>query len=185
MTSLRDRLRADTAFRHDCVDRAYSALDLTQPDDLRTFLRTQLTVLCDMSCRPSRHSAAATALASRMADALRADLRALGGTPVGSGGARPLHGTAVLYMLLGSSLGTQVLRRRWLGASNPAVAAADRYFGLAAPQGAWRALCEELAGRSPHGPEADRIVQDADALFELHLAALAGPALRPEGVLHV
>ena len=185
MPSLRDRLRADTALSHDCVDRAYSALDLTQPDDLRTFLRTQWLVLSRMSCRPGRHSSVAAALGSRMADALRADLGVLGATPVGAGSQRPLHATAVLYMLLGSSLGTQVLRRRWLGTSDPAVAAAGRYLGLAAPQGAWPTLCEELAEHPSQGTEADRIVWDARALFDLHLTVLADPTLLPEEVLHV
>jgi hypothetical protein len=183
MTSLRDRLRADTAPRHECVDRAYSSLDLTQPSDLQTFLRTQSSVLASVRCRSGRHASDAKALGSRMLAALEADLCSLHVRPASPVGERHLDATAVLYMLLGSSLGTRVLRRRWQGATASAVAAAGRCLGLEPPGGAWRELCEELAQRSPRGAEADRIVRDAGELFDLHLAALAGHA-RPCGGSH-
>lgn len=185
MNSLRERLRADTASRHEGVDRAYSVLDLTRSDDLRTFLRTQLSVLRLVRCRPGSHTAAATALGSRMAAALEADLRALHGRPAAPSGERRLHATAVLYMLLGSSLGTRVLRRRWLAATDPSIAAAGRYLDLAPPQGAWRVLCDELAQQPAEGAEADCIVHDATEIFDLHLAALAEGALLPVGASHV
>lgn len=185
MTSLRDRLRADTASRHDDVDRAYSSLDLTRSDGLRTFLRTQSSVLGSVRCRPGRHAAAATDLGARMAAALEADLQALHGRPTVTGGERRLDATAVLYMLLGSSLGTRVLRRRWLAATDPTVAAAGRYLGLVPSQGAWRVLCEELTQHPAEGAEADRIVADAGELFDRHLVTLAEDALLPRGASHV
>ena len=184
MTSLRDRLRADTASGHECVDRAYSSLDLAQPDGLRTFLRAQLSVLLSVRCDPGPHAAAAQDLGLRMVAALEADLRDLRGRQAAPVGERQLDATAILYILLGSSLGTAVLHRRWLEATDPAVMATGRYLGLAPPQGAWRHLCEELAERPAEGAEADRIVQDARELFELHQAVLEKQALLPEGALH-
>lgn len=185
MASLRDRLRADMAPRHKCVDRAYSELDLAHPAGLRTFLRAQLSVLLSMRCDPGHHAAAAQDLVSRMAAAMEADLRGLDSCAVVPASAIRLNATAVLYMLLGSSLGTRVLRRRWLEATEPAVRAAGQYLSLAPPQGAWRHLCEELAAHPAEGAEADRIVQAAGELFDLHLAVMERQALLPEGTLHV
>ena len=184
MTSLRDRLRADTAARHDRVDRAYSKLDLTQSEDLRTFLRAQRSVLLSVRCYPGRHAAAAQDLASRMVIALEADLVDLDGGPVLPEGERRLDATAMLYMLLGSSLGTRVLHRRWLGTTDFAARAAGRYLALTPPLGAWRHLCEDLAQGPSEGADADRIVQDAGELFDLHLAALEDRTLLFQGVLH-
>jgi hypothetical protein len=185
MNSLRDRLRVDTALKHECVDRAYSLLDLTQPGSFQTFLRTQLSVLLSVFCRPGHHTLAVEDLRSRMVAALEADLRELRGRLAAPVGGRYLDATAVLYMLLGSSFGTRVLRRRWLGATDPAVASAGRYLGLTPPQGAWPALCDELARHSAVGADADRIVHDAGKLFDLHLAVLAEGSLLPEGASHV
>jgi hypothetical protein len=185
MTTLRDRLRVDTAPSHERVDRAYSRLDLRRPDDLGTFLTAQRAVLAAIRVRPGAHAEEAREVALMMTDALDADLGHLGAGPVMTLGAREVHGTACLYILLGSSLGTRVLHRRWLEAGDPVVAGAGRYLGLAMPPGAWRNLCEDLARRPPGGPEADRTVGDAAALFDLHLAAWDRLAALPEGTVHV
>ena len=185
MTSLRDRLRVDTAPRHDCVDRAYSSMDLTQLDGLQTFLRTQLSVLRSVRCSSGRHAVAVRQRSSRMVAALEVDLRDLRGRQAAPVSERQLDATAILYILLGSSLGTRVLHRRWLEATDPAVTAAGRYLGLAPPHGAWRHLCQDLGQLPAEGAEADRIVQDAGRLFDLHLAVLERHALLREGALHV
>lgn len=185
MTSLRDRLRASTAPRHERVDRAYSSLDLRRTDDLRTFFRAQLWVLDSIRCCPGPHAAEADDLRSRLAQSLRRDLRVLDSPPAVTFEQSGLHATAMLYLLLGSSLGTQVLRRRWQEATDPAVAAAGQYLGLTVPRIEWRRLCEELARTKADGAEADRIVHDASRMFDLHLGALAGFARLPEGALHV
>ena len=184
MTSLRDRLRTDTAPRHERVDHAYSSLDLTQSDGLRTFLGSQFSVLAAVRCGPGRHAAEAADLGRRMASALRSDLRDLRAGPALPVAERRLDATAVLYMLLGSSLGTRVLRRRWLEATDPSVATAGRFLGLAPPPGAWRTLCEELEQSPAQGAEADRIVHDVEELFELHLTVLARHSRLPEGAPH-
>jgi len=185
MTSLRDRLRASTAFRHERADRAYSSLDLRRTDGLRTFLRAQLWVLDSIRCCSGPHAAEAEDLRSRMAQSLRRDLRVLDSTPAVVSGQCRLNATAMLYLLLGSSLGTQILRRRWQEAADPAVAAAGQYLGLCVPQKAWGRLCEELARLGAEGAEADRIVHDASRIFDLHLGALAGFARLAEGALDV
>ena len=184
MTSLRDRLRTDMAPKHERVDRSCSFLDLAQPDGLRTFLRAQLSVLLSVRCRPGHHATAVQDLGSRMAAALETDLHDLDGCPVAPVGECRLNATAMFYMLLGSGLGTRVLRRRWLEATDPAVTTAGRYLGLLPPHGAWRHLCEELAERPAEGADADRIVRDAGRLFDLHLAALVGRTLQPDGAPH-
>ena len=177
MTSLRDRLRADTAAWHERVDRAYTTLDLRQSADLGTFLGAQLSVLLAIRCHPGPHADAADELRACMAAAILADLRHLDRAPVLTRQTRRFDATSVLYILLGSRLGTRVLHRRWLEATDPAVKGAGSYLGLAPPSDAWRALCGELMQRPPQGAEADRVVEDACLLFDLHLGALS--ALEP------
>ena len=177
MTSLRDRLRADTAPWHERVDRAYTTLDLRQAADLGTFLGAQLSVLLAIRCRPGPHAEAANELRACMAVALRADLHHLDRAPVLPQQARRFDATSVLYILLGSRLGTRVLHRRWLETTDPAVKGAGSYLGLAPPSDAWRALCGELMQRPHQSAEADRVIGDACLLFDLHLRALA--ALEP------
>jgi heme oxygenase len=185
MTTLRDRLRADTAPQHERVDHAYSLLDLAQAGELGVFLGMQRAVLLSVRCRPGRHAVAAEELAAHMTTEIEADLRHLDATPVLPLGPRLLDATAVHYILLGSSLGTRLLHRRWQERATPAAAGAGRYLGLAPPQGAWRALCDDLAQQSPVGADADRIVRDAAAMFDMHLAAWALRAPVMEGALHV
>ncbi|TNC59367.1 biliverdin-producing heme oxygenase [Rubellimicrobium roseum] len=117
-----------------------------------------------------------------MVTALRADLHHLDRAPALPRQARRFDATSVLYILLGSGLGTRVLHRRWLEATDPAVKGAGSYLGLASPLDAWRALCGELLQRPPQGAEADRVVGDACLLFDLHLGALSAldPAAQGE-----
>lgn len=185
MTTLRDRLRVDTAPSHERVDQVYSTLDLRRRDDLGTFLAAQRSVLGAVRLRPGPHAEEARDVARMMTAALDADLGHLGPRPVRPLRTTEVQSTACLYILLGSSLGTRVLHRRWLGAEDRIVAEAGRYLGLAMPPGAWRGLCMDLERQSSSGDEADRIVRDASALFDLHLAAWAGLAARPERSLHV
>lgn len=120
-----------------------------------------------------------------MSEAMKADLHVLGIDPASPRSGRQLDATSMLYILLGSSLGTQVLRRRWLQATDPAVSAAGQYLSLSVPAGAWRQLCQDLAGQEPDGAEADRIVQDACEIFDLHLDASSNSERLPEGASHV
>ena len=185
MTTLRDRLRVDTAPSHERVDRAYSTLDLRRRSDLGTFLSAQRAVLGAIRVRPGRHAGEAGEVALTMTGALDEDLDHLGATLPRVLDALEVCGTACLYILLGSSLGTRVLHRRWLETQDPVVGGAGRYLGLAMPPGAWRDLCEDL-GRCPtEGAEADQTVRDAAALFDLHLAAWHRLTAPVEGSVHV
>jgi len=184
MTSLRDRLRADTAPWHERVDRAYTTLDLRQAADLGTFLGAQLAVLLAIRCRPGPHAKAADDLRNGMAAAIRSDLHHLDRAPALPQQACQFDATSVLYILLGSCLGKRVLQRRWLEGSDPLTAGAGRYLGFAPPSDAWRTFCGELMKRPPQGTEADRVVDDACLLFELHLGALSTLAPAHHGGSH-
>jgi len=184
MISLRDRLRGETAPWHERVDRAYSTLDLRRAADFETFLGAQMAVLRAIQCRPGCRAEDAEPLRADMIAALTADLRDLGRGPVPSGATHQFDATAVLYILLGSRMGTQVLRRRWLEATDPAVASAGRYLGLATPASTWRAFCAELMQAPGQGAEADRIVGDACRLFDLHLGVLPTLARAHPGESH-
>ena len=94
-----------------------------------------------------------------------ADLCRLGHVPppdAATGGAA-LHPVAVDYVLLGSRMGTEVLRRQL-----PDDARDLSYFRRDPEHVArWRALTDMLSGRPASGADADRIVADARRAFAL------------------
>ena len=179
MPNLRERLRAGTRAHHEDVDAAFSQLDLRERDGLASFLSAQGAALQAIRCASGRHAAEAGALRDEMLAAAEADFRHLGyraeraPTPV------DLHPTAVLYILLGSALGAQVLRRRWLASGDPLVQGAGAYFGLPLRAAAWRLFCEEAAATPAQGEDADVILRDANRIFDLYLAALPPDQARP------
>ena len=180
--TLRERLRLDTRLWHEEVDRAYSGFDLRHPSSLAGFLRANLSALRSIDCHPGPQADAARLLRDEMATALEADLRHLGGPQPDAAVPVRFDATAVLYVLLGSRIGTQVLRRRWLGSTDAAVLGAGRYFAMPQRTGDWRDLCVRLAGASAHDPAAETIVRDACDLFGLYRAGVPGPFPPPTGL---
>jgi heme oxygenase len=91
-----------------------------------------------------------------------------------------LHPLAVLYVLLGSGMGAEVLRRRWLAASDPVVRGAGHLFGLPPRTAGWRQFCAEMAGRPADGADAAEVLRDAVRIFGLYRTALdqARPPVR-------
>ena len=179
MPNLRERLRAGTRARHEDVDAAFSQLDLRERDGLARFLDAQGGALRAIRCTSGRHAAEAGALRAEMLGAVEADLRHLGHRAERAPPPVDLHPTAVLYILLGSALGAQVLRRRWLASGDPLVRGAGAYFGLPPRGAAWRLFCEEAAATPAQGEEADAILRDANRVFGLYLAALRPDQARP------
>lgn len=171
MHSLRDRLRSDTARYHRKVDETFSRFDVARRGDLVTLFWAQLSAIEAVRCRSGAGQESVERLRRDIAAALEVDLDHLGGQkakPLGLCLAAPL---AVEYILLGSRAGTRLLARRWCETRDGRVAGAAAYFKLEPTGRTWRGLCEELSCMPPHGEEADRIVKDAIAIFELHQAA--------------
>lgn len=176
MHTLRHRIAAETATHHDCVDAAFSALDLTQPEDFRRFLLAQHAAFAGIARRlPERadaHSIAA-ALETALA-ALSQDLAAMDAEepcpvhPFGQG-FMPL---SVGYIFHGSRIGSAVLRARWRKSADPQVQGAGRYLTLPRDAAAWDGLLAELMALPAEGAFADRIVAEVAQIFAMFETAL-------------
>lgn len=174
--SLRTRLRDDLSHVHERLDSRLSLADLTTGQGLRRFLFAQSFGFRQVMARLDDQDPPATApLLSRIAEALDADLATLDAPDardVAGQGARPeadeppLSGLAIDYMVLGSGLGTTVLRRSWAEGTDDDVRAAGQYFTLPRPPQPWRDLVMHLGDLPASGDRADRITGDAEQIFE-------------------
>lgn len=109
-----------------------------------------------------------------MCTAIAADLDTLGANSPPALAPHKADATAVLYVLLGSRMGTQVLARRWSLTADDEARGAGRYLGLDPRKDCWRALCLRLAGRPAYGAAADAMISQVALIFDLYSAALAG-----------
>lgn len=168
VSTLRSRLRADTAERHARLDRDISTIDIAIRPGFVRFMQTH-----HRAFRALDAVAPLPALRD-LADRAGRDLDQLGApeAPVPDKGG-PLDPLAVDYILQGSRLGTKVLKRRWQATDDPQVRAAGAYFDAPVDAEGWRATCDALAARSAAGPAADRVVSDALRIFDIFGTALA------------
>lgn len=181
-TNLRDRLRDETRPQHARVDRLFSRFDLGVPAGLIRFHTASFAAVQALSCAPGPYRPQAEALRDETADALAGDLHEMGAPAVTERPGGPLDATATYYVLLGSRLGKRLLERRWR-AGGGAATGPGRYFALPDRGGAWRDLCQDLAGRAGRGAAADTILNDAIRLFAIF--ADAAQSVLAEEPLHV
>ncbi len=180
--SLRERLREDLQAVHDALDQKISTLDLTDRGEYRAFLAMTHMALSGIEAEGGD----ATGLLDEMVRALAEDLEALGDPASAPLAPVRVHPLALDYVLIGSRLGTQVLRKRWLAGADPQVKAADAYFSLPAQGAAWRALTDALGTMSGADRQAAEVVADARALFQRFSASLElcrtslSPVLEPK-----
>lgn len=171
--SLRLLLRRGTSVAHEGLDRRAARLDLACRDDLGIFLAMQEAAFAALSDAGAAGRAASAAILREIAEAARSDLATLGAPRIAAPRAPSgLHPVAVDYVVLGSRLGTRVLRQIWIASADPQVRAASRYFGLPALGAEWRAHCAMTRALAPAGPEAETILSDANAIFGVFAAAL-------------
>ncbi len=186
--TLRQRLRQDTSLDHKIVDDLFGTLQLGSRSGFVHFASAQLLAyrsLLDAEGFLGR--AANSALIEDFCRRLEADLAAFGDCPPLSSPlacAGPLHAEAVDYVILGSRMGSRILRKCWLASSDPLVGAAGAYFSAPQMTMEWQELCARLAGMPARSPTADRIVRSAREIFTLFQAAFhitAGSILAGSG----
>ena len=174
-TSLRRRLRTDLADRHARLDAGFSRFDLTTRAGLTGFLAAHRAAFAAID--PAPGGLTGGPLLARMIAALDTDLDRLGQGP---GPDLPVlrlrRPMAQDYVLLGSRLGSQLLRRRWAAASDPDLRAAGAYLSLPAMTGDWQAFCTRTQALPGFGAVADETVCEAGRLFDLFLSAGQGAA---------
>ena len=74
---------------------------------------------------------------------------------------------AIDYVVLGSRLGSSVLKRHWAQAEDPRVRDASCYFSAPAQVRRWQAFCRQTREMSPKNAAADRAVDDTRRIFAL------------------
>jgi heme oxygenase (biliverdin-IX-beta and delta-forming) len=174
-TTLRARLRNDTAPLHEELDRYMASASFEDRTQYTGFLRAQLRALSGITlaapeCRSDLQGDMIQALCTDMT-LLAADWQALPDQ-------RPVQATALHYVLLGSRMGAKILNRRREASTSAWVRRAGTYLQMPVEQGAWTALCQTLTRQSGCGAEAEAIVADARSIFEVFLTtARAEPAL--------
>lgn len=161
-------LRQETEGAHDELDHLISKLDLASRSDFITFLKVHDACFAAMA----RHMDVSGL--DRMVQAIRNDLTALGEVPeVGAPvDLSPFHPLAGRYILAGSRMGTQVLRKRWLQSDDSIVRTADTYFTLPSGASEWQAVCAELSQIPAGTTLAEEITRDTGALFQFFRATL-------------
>lgn len=172
--NLRTRLRSDLTEVHATLDSQISAFDLRTRTGFASFLRIQHGGLSAL-----HHAGAGDLTRDAIADLqdrARLDLLTLGVPPLTRAETLPgdLHPLAVDYVIAGSRLGSQLLHKRWLSSDDTAVRAASAYFSAPGHIDLWKAFCGRAAALPAEGPESDRILRHAAAIFALfghHAAA--------------
>lgn len=175
----REFIRHDTRDIHGKADEAFGAFDLTDRDDLATFLLTNHTVFKHLDQMVKDHGMAGESslkIIPELVTKLEKDLAVLGVTDTDTGwkpsSPDPLHPKAIAYVVQGSRLGTTVLAKQWAEADDDVVKGAGQYLNTRIDSGEWRQLLSELAEIPVRGAEARKITADARTLFEIHLTAL-------------
>ena len=182
LTSLRARLRDDTRALHEHLDAVVSRFDPSTAEGLACFLQMQSLAL--RAIEPHAAQAASLGALQDLLQRADSDLRQMEtGDRPDTPAIAPLHPQAIDYMIAGSRLGTQVLRKRWLAATAPHVRQASAYFSAPSYIDLWTSFCRSTEAMSPRGPVADQIVHDACRLFRLY-ADFAAPVRVTNGSIH-
>jgi heme oxygenase len=166
VSTLRSILRDCTAAAHQRTDEAMSAADLTTRAGLSGFLSVHHAALAVIE--PFLANTAYQA--PKRVELLEADLAVLGAPPPEAADDLPtsLPPLGVAYVVAGSALGTEVLRRRWSEATDPLVLSAGQFFGDTAMTTYWRRVLDVLKREAPSGAEARELIQAANCTFDIY-----------------
>lgn len=159
-------------------------MSLQNPEGLRPFFRAHYMAFSAMALmQREADDASRAAVFSDLSDRLGADLEILGSPLPAPLSVRSVVPLASDYVLLGSRLGTNVLRKQWAKSTDDTARAAANYFSASFDPQAWRDLCEVLDQHPATGAQADEIVDDTKKLFQLfETAALSQQATQTENL---
>jgi heme oxygenase len=173
--NMRRHLRAATSTAHERVEAAFAPFDLATRGGLANFLKAHDSALRS-ACAGLR--AEQRAQVEELRAAVTQDFRELGTEPASPGGSTLLAGhdsRGVMYVIAGSRLGSQILRRRVAASGDAAVRRANAYLASEAGDRLWPATLAELSRVRPE--EAAGIVSAALATFEVFESAAARVAV--------
>jgi heme oxygenase len=175
--NVRATLRAATSPRHAELDGGFSALDVTKRADYATFLRGIAAAYLPVEARLKQGGIRSLfndwAQRAR-GDALRNDLAALGqqvpllDAPVLE---TPEAMLGALYVLEGSRLGGELLRRRVQSSLDAEVRGASRFLGHGEKAGLWQSFLARLESHPVDEAGIERMTRAADDTFVLFIVA--------------
>lgn len=178
--NLRDRLRAETRAPHNRVDHAFKPHDLADYSGYVSFLSAHWLALGVLAADRALPVRLLTCIRVDRAN-LQCDLARLGRPtpPPLAAVPRHYHPLAVEYLLIGSSLGFRVLERRRAAACDRRVLSSTDFLRGADRSAQWRQLCGRLGALPARSTDADIIVSDCMAIFEIYTRAAthAAPTL--------
>ncbi|WP_299614540.1 biliverdin-producing heme oxygenase [uncultured Tateyamaria sp.] len=162
--ALKDRTYAD----HVRVDETLAGFDLQTRDGFAAFLGIHHVCFDAMTSAAINDSHAQSSLRD-MQRRIAADLATLGTsyTPMAAAPMDPVDPLAMDYIIEGSRLGSQVLKRNWATSTDALVRDAQAYFAMAPVPGRWRSVCHDLGQVPVQSARADTITTDTRRLFDL------------------
>ncbi|UWR79596.1 hypothetical protein K4K97_13450 [Phaeobacter inhibens] len=178
----RFELRRATRPEHDAAELAFAPFHQSPLPHLAWFLTCQHTALHALASTCCLKSGRATALLADLTAALRADCADNGDHPatIPVDTLPRLHPLAVDYLVLGSRMGNEVLRRRLSEAAGQS--ALPAYFTPRDHLVAWRATCTDLDQLPPGRALARCIIADTRKGFGLFETAARLNPLRPSTI---
>ncbi|MCI5038611.1 MAG: biliverdin-producing heme oxygenase [Donghicola eburneus] len=159
------RLRAETHAVHEELDHLFTPFQDAPLDHLGSFLAAQMAGLTALSTAARvPHDENTLILLSETLDRLEQDCRYYELSVPVLRHKRDLHPLAVAYLVIGSRMGTEVLRRNLI---KHGIERVPLYFTPQDYKHAWQDLCARLQGMESCGPEADDICTSVIAGFHL------------------
>lgn len=168
---MRSLLRSETHAAHEATDAAFSVFDLTTGAGLCRFLKAHYAALSVVEHHLSEQPGLPH-LPPRL-DLIQDDLSSFGETGL-AGDLTSLKGqdpVGVAYVVGGSALGGEVLRRRWEEGNDPAARGAFRYLSDTRMRDYWRLLQQILSAEAGISPSNDATIRAAIATFDVYTAA--------------
>lgn len=162
---LLQRLRAETNAVHEELDNLFLPFQNAPLDHLGPFLAAQMAGLTALSSAARvPHDPDTLIILSQTLDRLEQDCRHYALAVPVLRHTRQLHPLAVAYLVIGSRLGTEVLRRNLV---QQGLERMPLYFAPQDYKHAWQDLCARLQAMTGNGPEADDICTSVIAGFQL------------------
>ncbi|WP_339849369.1 biliverdin-producing heme oxygenase [uncultured Nisaea sp.] len=164
--TLRKRLRIDTAEAHERIDKLASQLDLSNEEDLISFLSAQLEShqrLLECLSQKAEWLKRRIILIKSDLSELGEKVRPVSAAPV-VGHINPL---AIAYVICGSYLGSKVLRKTLMLSTSERVHNASSFLKDDVPAEQWSMLIKTLENLPADGLEAEDIIDSANRCFSV------------------
>jgi hypothetical protein len=171
---LRKHVRSALADDHERVDAKFAELNIQQRNDFAIFLQAHRAAFHALLLSGAGFQGRIKeAHIEELIRAIDTDLKALR-VPILRVSAENYgyNDLAVDHIVLGSRLGTAVLRGKWLMSQDRQVRQARSYFAQPQFKDEWRAHCLHLSAMQEIDAEGQRLIEDARRLFVLFESAL-------------